>query len=119
MVILTLPDEENGYGEIMVSGPWCTITHLYVSHSCRRQGIGSRLLNKAESHLKVCGCATATVVSTKEAVPFYKKNGYKNTWWNPTHLHKPLTPPADHPRKDVLVWAPWVPPTNVTPFDLW
>lgn len=57
------------------------INYLAVSPSCRRQGIGSRMMEKAEGLLKKAGCPKINLQvreSNSEVIRFYEKIGYSN-----------------------------------------
>lgn len=66
-------------GEIF--GNWLCIKYLYVDEKIRRQGIGTRLISKAEKEAKSHGCKYAFVDTFSFQAPdFYKKLGYKEVF---------------------------------------
>ena len=59
-------------------GNWLEIEYLFVKENLRGQGIGSQLLQKAESEAKKRNCRYAFVNTYQFQAPaFYKKHGYK------------------------------------------
>ncbi len=67
---------------------------LYVKASCKRQGVGSRLLAAAEAHMRTAGVSTARVHLGEpreqwfESYAFYPKHGY--TAYAPRYMRKEL-----------------------------
>ncbi|MET9274753.1 GNAT family N-acetyltransferase [Kribbella sp. NPDC003557] len=62
-------------------GTWARIVALVVSHQARRQGVGTRLLQAAESFAKTQGCRRLEVTSSNHRHPahtFYQSHGYTN-----------------------------------------
>jgi ribosomal protein S18 acetylase RimI-like enzyme len=56
---------------------WCSIAVLAVAEPYRRQGIGSRLLAKAEEIARQRGCIGARLDTTSFQAPdFYRRHGY-------------------------------------------
>ena len=57
---------------------WCHIDILWVDEKYRMQGLGSKLLEAAESEAKKRGCHSVHVDTMSWQAPaFYKKHGYK------------------------------------------
>ena len=57
---------------------WCHIDILWVDEKFRGQGLGSKLLEAAESEAKKRGCHSVHVDTMSWQAPaFYKKHGYK------------------------------------------
>ena len=78
---------EDEYGEIMAGlvaetfGNWLEIEYLFVKEDLRRQGIGSQLLQRAESEAKKRNCRFAFVNTYQFQAPgFYQKQGYKEVF---------------------------------------
>ena len=78
---------EDEHGEIMAGlvaetfGNWLEIEYLFVKEDLRGQGIGSQLLQQAESEAKKRNCRFAFVNTYQFQAPaFYKKQGYKKVF---------------------------------------
>ena len=78
---------EDEYGEIMAGlvaetfGNWLEIEYLFVKEDLRGQGIGSQLLQQAESEAKKRNCRFAFVNTYQFQAPaFYQKYGYKKVF---------------------------------------
>ena len=78
---------EDDSGEIMAGliaetfGNWLEIEYLFVKEELRRQGIGSQLLQQAESEAKKRNCRFAFVNTYQFQAPaFYQKYGYKKVF---------------------------------------
>jgi predicted N-acetyltransferase YhbS len=52
------------------------ITDLIVREDCRRQGIGTKLVNAVMEEAKDNGCRSIVLQSTKSAIPFYQALGF-------------------------------------------
>lgn len=62
-------------------GNWLEIEYLFVKEELRGQGIGSQLLQKAESEAKKRNCRYVFVNTYQfQAAAFYKKHGYKEVF---------------------------------------
>ena len=62
-------------------GNWLEIEYLFVKEDIRGQGIGSKLLEQAESEAKMRNCRFAFVNTYQFQAPaFYKKQGYKKVF---------------------------------------
>lgn len=62
-------------------GNWLCIRFLFVSEALRGQGIGSKLLEAAESEARRRGCKFAFVDTFSFQAPeFYKKHGYREVF---------------------------------------
>lgn len=62
-------------------GNWLEIEFLYVSEALRGQGVGTTILNRAETEAKNRGCQYAFVDTFDFQAPnFYKKHGYKEVF---------------------------------------
>ena len=78
---------EDEHGEIMAGlvaetfGNWLEIEYLFVKEDLRGQGIGSQLLQQAESEAKMRNCRFAFVNTYQFQAPtFYQKQGYKEVF---------------------------------------
>ena len=78
---------EDEHGEIMAGlvaetfGNWLEIEYLFVKEDLRGQGIGSQLLQQAESEAKKRNCRFAFVNTYQFQAPaFYQKHGYKEVF---------------------------------------
>ena len=62
-------------------GNWLEIEYLFVKEDLRGQGIGSQLLQQAESEAKKKNCRYAFVNTYQFQAPtFYQKQGYKEVF---------------------------------------
>ena len=62
-------------------GNWLEIEYLFVKEELREQGIGSRLLQQAETEAKNRNCRFAFVNTYQFQAPdFYKRHGYKEVF---------------------------------------
>ena len=62
-------------------GNWLCVHYLFVSDKLRGKGVGSELLNAAESEAKRRGCKYAFVDTFSFQAPeFYKKHGYNEVF---------------------------------------
>ena len=78
---------EDEHGELMAGliaetfGNWLQIEYLFVKEDLRGQGIGSQLLQQAESEAKKRNCRFAFVNTYQFQAPaFYQKYGYKEVF---------------------------------------
>ena len=78
---------EDEQGELMAGlvaetfGNWLEIEYLFVKEEFRGQGIGSQLLQQAESEAKKRNCRFAFVNTYQFQAPaFYQKYGYKEVF---------------------------------------
>ena len=78
---------EDDSGELMAGlvaetfGNWLEIEYLFVKEDLRGQGIGSQLLQQAESEAKKRNCRYVFVNTYQFQAPaFYKKQGYKKVF---------------------------------------
>ena len=78
---------EDEYGEIMAGlvaetfGNWLEIEYLFVKEDLRGRGIGSQLLQQAESEAKKRNCRFAFVNTYQFQAPaFYQKHGYQEVF---------------------------------------
>ena len=64
-----------------IFGNWLEIEYLFVKEGLRGQGIGSQLLQQAESEAKKRNCRFAFVNTYQFQAPaFYQKQGYKEVF---------------------------------------
>ena len=78
---------EDDKGELMAGlvaetfGNWLEIEYLFVKEDLRGQGIGSQLLQQAESEAKNRNCRFAFVNTYQFQAPaFYQKHGYQEVF---------------------------------------
>ena len=78
---------EDDSGELMAGlvaetfGNWLEIEYLFVKEDLRGQGIGSKLLQQAESEAKKRNCRYVFVNTYQFQAPaFYQKRGYKEVF---------------------------------------
>ena len=78
---------EDDSGELMAGlvaetfGNWLEIEYLFVKEGLRGQGIGSQLLQQAESEAKKRNCRFAFVNTYQFQAPaFYQKHGYQEVF---------------------------------------
>ena len=78
---------EDDSGELMAGlvaetfGNWLEIEYLFVKEDLRGQGIGSKLLQQAESEAKKRNCRYVFVNTYQFQAPaFYQKQGYKEVF---------------------------------------
>lgn len=78
---------EDDSGELMAGlvaetfGNWLEIEYLFVKEDLRGQGIGSQLLQQAESEAKKRNCRYVFVNTYQFQAPaFYQKQGYKEVF---------------------------------------
>lgn len=78
---------EDDSGELMAGlvaetfGNWLEIEYLFVKEELRRQGIGTQLLQQAESEAKKRNCRFAFVNTYQFQAPaFYQKHGYQEVF---------------------------------------
>ena len=78
---------EDDSGELMAGlvaetfGNWLEIEYLFVKEDLRGQGIGSKLLQQAESEAKKRSCRYVFVNTYQFQAPaFYQKHGYKEVF---------------------------------------
>ena len=78
---------EDEHGELMAGlvaetfGNWLEIEYLFVKDDLRGQGIGSQLLQRAESEAKKRNCCFAFVNTYQFQAPaFYQQQGYKEVF---------------------------------------
>ena len=78
---------EDEHGQLLAGlvaetfGNWLEIEYLFVKEELRRQGIGTQLLQQAESEAKKRNCRFAFVNTYQFQAPaFYQKYGYKKVF---------------------------------------
>ena len=78
---------EDNSGEVLAGlvaetfGNWLEIEYLFVKEGLRGQGIGSQILQRAESEAKKRNCRFAFVNTYQFQAPaFYQKHGYKEVF---------------------------------------
>ena len=78
---------EDEHGQLLASlvaetfGNWLEIEYLFVKEDLRGQGIGSQLLQQAESEAKKRNCRFAFVNTYQFQAPaFYQKHGYQEVF---------------------------------------
>ena len=78
---------EDEHGQLMAGlvaetfGNWLEIEYLFVKEDLRGQGIGSQLLQQAESEAKKRNCRFAFVNTYQFQAPaFYQKHGYQEVF---------------------------------------
>ena len=78
---------EDDSGELLAGlvaetfGNWLEIEYLFVKEGLRGQGIGSQILQRAESEAKKRNCRFAFVNTYQFQAPaFYQKHGYKEVF---------------------------------------
>ena len=96
---------EDEHGELMAGlvaetfGNWLEIEYLFVKDDLRGQGIGSQLLQQAESEAKKRNCRFAFVNTYQFQAPgFYQKQGYKEVF---TLKDYPYTGQRQYYQKDL------------------
>ena len=96
---------EDDKGELMAGlvaetfGNWLEIEYLFVKEEFRGQGIGSQLLQQAESEAKKKNCRYAFVNTYQFQAPtFYKKQGYEEVF---TLTDYPYTGQRHYYQKDL------------------
>ena len=96
---------EDEHGEIMAGlvaetfGNWLEIEYLFVKDDLRGQGIGSQLLQRAESEVKKRNCRFAFVNTYQFQAPgFYQKQSYKEVF---TLKDYPYTGQRQYYQKDL------------------
>lgn len=96
---------EDDSGELLAGlvaetfGNWLEIEYLFVKEELRGQGIGSQLLQQAESEAKKRNCRFAFVNTYQFQAPaFYQKHGYKEVF---TMKDYPYTGQRHYYQKDL------------------
>ncbi|WP_447871000.1 GNAT family N-acetyltransferase [Serratia fonticola] len=78
--VFVLDDQGNKLAGLTGStvGSWLNIDLLWVSETLRGEGVGSKLIKKAEQQAMADGCKYARVDTFSfQARPFYEKQGYQ------------------------------------------
>ena len=96
---------EDEHGQLLAGlvaetfGNWLEIEYLFVKEDLRGQGIGSQLLQQAESEAKKRNCRFAFVNTYQFQAPaFYQKYGYKKVF---TMKDYPYTGQRHYYQKDL------------------
>ena len=96
---------EDDSGELLAGlvaetfGNWLEIEYLFVKEDLRGQGIGSQLLQQAESEAKKRNCRFAFVNTYQFQAPaFYQKHGYQEVF---TLKNYPCTGQRHYYQKDL------------------
>ena len=96
---------EDEHGQLLAGlvaetfGNWLEIEYLFVKEDLRGQGIGSQLLQQAESEAKKRNCRFAFVNTYQFQAPaFYQKHGYKEVF---TMKDYPYTGQRHYYQKDL------------------
>lgn len=96
---------EDEHGQLLAGlvaetfGNWLEIEYLFVKEGLRGQGIGSQLLQQAESEAKKRNCRFAFVNTYQfQATAFYQKYGYKKVF---TMKDYPYTGQRHYYQKDL------------------
>lgn len=96
---------EDDSGEVLAGlvaetfGNWLEIEYLFVKEGLRGQGIGSQILQRAESEAKKRNCRFAFVNTYQFQAPaFYQKHGYKEVF---TMKDYPYTGQRHYYQKDL------------------
>ena len=96
---------EDEHGQLLAGlvaetfGNWLEIEYLFVKEELRGQGIGSQLLQQAESEAKKRNCRFAFVNTYQFQAPaFYQKYGYKEVF---TMKDYPYTGQRHYYQKDL------------------
>lgn len=78
---------KNEHGEVIAGaagrtfGNWLQLSTLWVSEELRGKAMGSQILKSFEDAGKKRGCTTCLLDTLNfQAMPFYKKHGYKTQW---------------------------------------
>lgn len=81
-LFLIAEEREKVIGTVMggFDGRRGMVYHLAVAASCRRQGVGTQLMDELEARLRAKGCRKAyllVVPENDEAPPFYQNRGWQ------------------------------------------
>lgn len=76
-LVAVIDNQPVGFCEYRLNEKEGEIYRMYIDHTKIKQGIGSKLLAKAEAELIRLGCSKITVESSITARKFYEKKGYK------------------------------------------